>query len=301
MILGTQETLSTYASTYTDWAMRTAFVATAGLLARSSSTNVKTMREGIRNLVVTGKHEVPLSVQEWIKEIARERGIKESVIDTFAIHTNIALYGVEQGAAISMGDHFVVLMPLADVKKLENFLAKKMDDLTDHEKNEYHKIRFMVGHELIHIKRTSEPLISMVRQDILKVALGSLFANWAIYETLRYFSVDTDISLGVAVAFYALSNCMIIQCVLNEEYDCDKRASEDPFVIKGGVDFIEKDCCDGVIKALTQKFRDSSTAVEFYNSYKWAVEMMTLHPHPERRAACLAAYAQKLEQAQQCA
>lgn len=299
MILGMQDTLPTYASTYTDWGMRTAFVALAGGYAYANSTASKNLRLSVNDLIATGKFEVSQPVQEWIKEIARERGIKESVIDTVRIHTNITLGGIEQGMVIQMEDCLVLLIPLADVKKLESLFAKKIDDFTDQETNEYHKIKFMVGHEFIHIKRTTEQVISMARGDSLKLLLGFLLANWASYEILRYFSVDADKCMGLAGILHALSQYVIIQCVLSEEYDCDKRSSEDPLVIKAGVEFMEKDGRDVTIEFLTKQFFENSCeATEFYNSYKDVVEMMMLHPHPERRAACLAAYAQKLEQAQ---
>jgi|GEM_PF-3447361 len=282
-----------------DWTMRALYI---GCLA-SVANNFIHQEQKVQDMIDSQKSNIIDTLspgsKEWIRGILREQGIQEEVVQTIQLVSGLQEKGGEHLAAGAIGSRCAYLNLHQEYARMLNDLLEK-EILTSAESQTLNVFRFLIGHESIHIKKYYDKSFSMAKGHQVLSSMTGLLTAGCTYELLRFNNFSRTSSALVSLIPVVLGGLYAVRFILNEERECDLCASENPEVVKAGAEFFPR-----LKPMMTARFNQEAggkmSAQEldnFYNEYKTLIGIMTLHPHPEDRAAYLRARAQELECAQ---
>jgi len=233
--------------------------------------------------------------KNWMRDILRERGIPEKDVEDIQFISDINFLD-EMIACVIEGTCYRYVYIATNLAGELNSLLEK-DVLTESEQQKLDALKFIIGHEAIHIKKSYESGFSAIRGDSLAIQVVASFAAWGTYELLRYNDFSSFNAKVISNVIFLFSFYQSTKHCIEEERECDLRASEDVAVLKAGADFCEKkdaSTIESVCKAL-DGFVSAETVVKMYRKYPTLVAVLTLHPRSDIRAAYVRARAQELE------
>jgi hypothetical protein len=305
-----------------DWTLRAIRVGALAMVAKNfiySKQTVQDMVDLQKNNIVDV---LSPQAKEWIKNVLLEQGLTQEQVNNVTLISGFQENNMEHLAAVAVGTNCIYLTinhEYADMLNLLvgkderiNVLLKK-DILTDDEKEEleylsdtedreieFKLMRFLVGHESIHIKKYYDSGFSISKGHHMLVSGAGMFASWGMYELLHSYDFSRISSTLLSLIPIYCASWYVINSFLKEERECDLSASQNPEILKFGAFFLKalKPHTIAYVNNYTRGVLNNYQLDTMYYENKYLFAVLTKHPHPEDRFSYLCARAEELEAAQ---